>query len=152
MKKFVVIILIIFISCKAKQVTSSEEKNTVEIIACGPTPLKEQTRKIFFKNGSEELLEDYTTEIIAISKIIKSTANDFSFEISGHTDSVGSKDLNLKLSQKRAEKIKELLIAQGCKSSRLMAKGYGETRPLVSNSTKRGRQQNRRIEISMIKL
>ncbi|AXG68915.1 outer membrane porin F [Kordia sp. SMS9] len=149
MKKVLFIIFIFFISCKTNQnvvVTG----NTLEIISDDFGPFTVHTEKLIFKSGTDELIENYTSEILAISKIIKKISDEYTVEISGHTDSVGDKDLNFALSQKRAEKIKKLLIQQGCEASKLVAKGYGETRPLASNKTKNGRQQNRRIEIIVI--
>ena len=127
----------------------SEETNQ-EVVSDELDPFSQHTKNIVFKSGTDELVENYTTEILTISEIIKKISGEYTVEISGHTDSVGNKGLNLVLSQKRAEKIKKLLVAQGCKSSRLIAKGYGETRPLASNKTKDGRKMNRRIEIIII--
>ena len=68
--------------------------------------------------------------------------------IEGHTDSHGSDDLNQKLSQDRAESVQQYMInAMRIPSYRLIATGYGETRPVASNETASGRQKNRRIDI-----
>lgn len=142
MKKILLISCLCFIACTATKNNSIQDTNF----------FSKYTENILFKSGTDELLEKYTTEINAISTIIKKNAIGYSFEISGHTDSVGKEELNLALSQKRAEKIQKLLIAQGCEPSKLVAKGYGETKPLVSNKTKEGRKRNRRIEIIAKKL
>ncbi|WP_420571214.1 OmpA family protein [Kordia sp.] len=141
MRKILFIIFIFFISCKTSQSIVSDELN----------PFERYTQKIIFKSGTDETLKNYNPEIIAISKIIKKISDEYTVEVSGHTDSVGKKELNLALSQKRAEKIKKLLVKEGCISSQLKAVGYGETRPLASNKTKEGRKMNRRIEIVIIK-
>jgi outer membrane protein OmpA-like peptidoglycan-associated protein len=68
--------------------------------------------------------------------------------IEGHTDSHGSDDLNQKLSQDRAESVQQYMInAMRIPSYRLIATGYGETRPVASNETASGREKNRRIDI-----
>ncbi len=68
-------------------------------------------------------------------------------EISGHTDNVGSKALNDKLSQRRADSVKKYLVDKfGVDAGRIAAKGYGFTKPVASNKTKAGKAQNRRIE------
>jgi outer membrane protein OmpA-like peptidoglycan-associated protein len=68
--------------------------------------------------------------------------------IEGHTDSHGGDDLNQKLSQERAESVQQYMInAMRIPSYRLIATGYGETRPVASNETASGRQKNRRIDI-----
>jgi outer membrane protein OmpA-like peptidoglycan-associated protein len=70
--------------------------------------------------------------------------------IEGHTDSTGSPESNLKLSEQRAEAIRTLLLARGVSADRIVARGYGEQYPLVTNDTAEGRQQNRRVEIVVL--
>ena len=73
------------------------------------------------------------------------------FEISGHTDNQGLASENLTLSHKRAEAVVAHLVSQGIDSKRLIAKGYGETKPLASNDDEEnGRELNRRIEVAVI--
>ena len=67
--------------------------------------------------------------------------------IQGHTDSVGSAPYNERLSERRAASVERYLEDIGVSSSRVQAVGYGESQPRASNSTARGRQQNRRVEI-----
>jgi outer membrane protein OmpA-like peptidoglycan-associated protein len=67
-------------------------------------------------------------------------------EVQGHTDSVGDDNFNLKLSQKRAESVRNYLIKKGISSDRMDPKGYGENVPIADNRTKEGRDQNRRVE------
>jgi outer membrane protein OmpA-like peptidoglycan-associated protein len=67
-------------------------------------------------------------------------------EVQGHTDSVGNDAFNLKLSQKRAESVRNYLIKKGISSDRMDPKGYGENVPIADNRTKDGRDQNRRVE------
>jgi len=70
----------------------------------------------------------------------------YSVEIQGHTDSTGPKAFNDTLSQKRAESVREFLVASGVPADRLTAKGYGSSDPIAPNGTKEGRQQNRRVD------
>jgi OmpA-OmpF porin, OOP family len=70
-------------------------------------------------------------------------------EIQGYTDSSGGSDYNLKLSQERAESVKQALIKRGVSSKRLVAKGYGEADPVAPNFTKAGRAKNRRVEFAI---
>ena len=73
------------------------------------------------------------------------------FEISGHTDNQGLASENLTLSHKRAEAVVAHLVSQGIDSKRLIAKGYGETKPLASNDDEEnGRELNRRIEVAVL--
>jgi outer membrane protein OmpA-like peptidoglycan-associated protein len=68
-------------------------------------------------------------------------------EIEGHTDSIGSDEFNQKLSEQRASVVREYLSSQGIPGESVMARGFGESRPVASNDNAAGRQQNRRVEL-----
>ena len=72
-----------------------------------------------------------------------------SLKLAGHTDNVGSDAANMKLSKDRAESVKSYLVSQGVNSSRIEATGYGESQPIASNKTAKGRQDNRRVEFTI---
>ena len=78
-------------------------------------------------------------------------------EIAGHTDNIGSEESNMKLSQARAEAVRNYLISKGIKPERITAKGYGDTQPIAYNTNPdgsdnpAGRQQNRRTEARITK-
>ncbi len=71
-------------------------------------------------------------------------------EIAGHTDNIGADAHNLKLSQERANTIRNYLTGKGIKATRLTAKGYGAAEPVADNSTEEGRQLNRRTEVRIL--
>jgi OmpA-OmpF porin, OOP family len=71
--------------------------------------------------------------------------------IEGHTDSTGSEATNLELSRRRAEAVREFLITSGVSPDRVTARGHGETYPIASNDTAAGRQQNRRVEVVVMR-
>lgn len=73
-------------------------------------------------------------------------ANSVNVRIVGHTDSIGTNAYNQKLSQRRADAVRDYLIEHGINGSRLSTDGMGEDRPVASNSTEEGRFQNRRVE------
>ncbi|WP_214070352.1 OmpA family protein [Mucilaginibacter sp. dw_454] len=73
----------------------------------------------------------------------------FSLKLAGHTDNVGSNDANLRLSKDRAESVKSFLVSKGANPSRIEATGYGETQPIATNKTAKGRQANRRVEFTL---
>lgn len=72
-------------------------------------------------------------------------------EIAGHTDDRASAEYNKDLSQRRAESVKAYLVENGIAKDRIRAKGYGESEPVASNETEEGRQQNRRVEVRVLK-
>jgi len=68
--------------------------------------------------------------------------------IAGHTDSSGNAKLNKKLSQQRADFIRNVLVTKDVAENRITALGYGQSQPIAENTTRAGRQKNRRIEIT----
>jgi outer membrane protein OmpA-like peptidoglycan-associated protein len=68
-------------------------------------------------------------------------------EVEGHTDSVGNDSYNQALSDRRANSVRDYLVQQGIAANSIVSRGYGESKPLVSNDTAAGRQQNRRVEL-----
>jgi outer membrane protein OmpA-like peptidoglycan-associated protein len=72
-------------------------------------------------------------------------------EISGHTDNVGKKSSNVKLSQKRADSVRSWFISKGVDPKRMTAKGYGPDKPIVPNDTPENKRLNRRIEFQRTK-
>ena len=70
--------------------------------------------------------------------------------IEGHTDNTGSEDLNMKLSQQRAEAVRDQLVSRGVGADRITTKGYGPKYPVVANDSASGRQQNRRVEVVVL--
>jgi len=72
-------------------------------------------------------------------------------EVVGHTDSRGSDEYNLNLSQQRAEAVRTYLISKGIAEDRLSAKGYGESQPIAGNATDEDRFKNRRVELIPMK-
>ena len=67
--------------------------------------------------------------------------------VEGHTDSIGSEKYNMKLSQRRANAVREYLVQHGISASRIRSEGFGESNPVASNDTADGRAQNRRVEL-----
>jgi outer membrane protein OmpA-like peptidoglycan-associated protein len=70
--------------------------------------------------------------------------------IEGHTDSRGARANNLKLSEARAESVRQWLLQHGVDRKRIAAKGYGPDRPIGSNDTDKGREENRRVEFLIV--
>lgn len=106
-------------------------------------------RGISFENDAAILTAESRTILDDVANSLKSQPN-VRVEIGGHTDSVGNDSYNHMLSQERAEAVRQYLIARGVEADRLIAMGYGEFKPLASNDTPEGREQNRRVEFKLI--
>ncbi|WP_395066968.1 OmpA family protein [Flavobacterium sp.] len=102
--------------------------------------------KIFFENNSDKLKVASLSQLDELSKILNRYEG-ANLVIEGHTDSNGSDDFNMILSQKRTNSVKAYLVEKGISESRLTGIGLGETKPVASNKTTLGRAKNRRVEL-----
>lgn len=105
---------------------------------------------IFFATGKSDLRSESFPELNRIA-ITMTENKTLSIELGGHTDNTGSNELNLKLSQDRADSVREYLISKGIEPDRVASKGYGETVPVAKNDTPEGQQKNRRVEFRILK-
>lgn len=106
-------------------------------------------KNIFFDFDKATLRPESFNELDRLVQLLTENPT-IKVEISAHTDSKGSDDYNMKLSQRRAESVVNYLISKGITSDRLVAKGYGETKPIDTNDTEEGRQNNRRVEFKIL--
>jgi OmpA-OmpF porin, OOP family len=104
-----------------------------------------------FASDSAEVPESMAPFLKSAAADLKQLKAGHVLEIAGYTDSTGDAALNLALSQKRAEAVREALIKYGADPDMLVAKGYGEADPVASNDTAEGRLKNRRIEYHVVK-
>lgn len=105
---------------------------------------------VHFDSGKPTLKKSSYTELNELLEFM-TLKEDIFVEIAGHTDNVGDKAANLKLSQARADAVRNYLISNGIESNRIISKGYGEDYPMDTNNTAEGRQNNRRTEVRIIK-
>ncbi|GAX87893.1 OmpA-OmpF porin, OOP family [Lebetimonas natsushimae] len=105
------------------------------------------TLRINFDFNKADVKKIYYNDIQKVALAIKSNPNIKKIEVAGHTDNIGSKEYNKKLSLKRAKAVADLLIKFGVNPKMIVIKGYGEDYPLVPNTTLTNRALNRRVEI-----
>jgi outer membrane protein OmpA-like peptidoglycan-associated protein len=101
---------------------------------------------VLFATGKYDLRQEAQIALAKLSGIILSHPG-LNLKIEGYTDSVGSDEFNLKLSNQRADAVREYLINQGLTDTNVTASGLGKSDPVASNDSPTGRQQNRRVEI-----
>lgn len=108
------------------------------------------TSKINFEPGSATIDASTLGVMDDIAEVL-TVCGDLRLEIQGHTDSQGGEDMNLNLSQARAQSVLNELRARRVLTSSFNAKGYGEAKPIADNNTEEGREANRRIEFKLIR-
>lgn len=119
----------------------------VDTSGCPITEVVRERRELAvrFEYARAAILPAYAGEISEFAGFMKSH-DEATTVIEGHTDSRGSDSYNQRLSQQRAEAVRDAIISEGVAAERLTARGYGESRPVADNSTDAGRAENRRIE------
>jgi len=105
-------------------------------------------KKITFEPGSATITRDAAPTLDKIAALMKTCA-DYQMEVGGHTDSQGREEMNLKLSQDRAQAVIAALQGRRVLTGKLQAKGFGKANPIADNGTEEGREQNRRIEFTL---
>jgi outer membrane protein OmpA-like peptidoglycan-associated protein len=123
-------------------------KQLNEVLQTTDTPrgLVVNMADVLFETGKYALNQDAQLKLAKLSGIIQAHPG-LNLAIEGHTDTTGSADFNMKLSQQRADSVREFLIQQGMSPDTITAKGMGEDNPVADNSTAAGRKLNRRVEI-----
>ena len=106
---------------------------------------------VTFATNSSTIQPRIQTALNDVARVLREdgTANKLALVIHGHTDNTGTDAINNPLSQNRANSVLNYLSSQGIASSRMTARGYGSSSPIASNDTAAGREQNRRVEITV---
>ena len=101
---------------------------------------------VLFETGKADLMPGAMNMIVRLAQFMKQYPEK-KLQIEGHTDSTGSASFNLRLSEDRANSVRNVLFAEGISGHRIETIGYGMSKPVATNATVEGRQLNRRVEI-----
>ena len=112
--------------------------------------LNAYAKTILFNSGKSSFKQETFPVLQSITAILKEFPSS-KFSIEGHTDSDGKDAMNQKLSEDRAAAVKNYLIENGIAADRLTSSGFGETKPIDSNKTAKGKANNRRVEVLLVK-
>ena len=105
-------------------------------------------QNIYFQTSSAKLLPKSYESLKEVVQVLSGNPS-YIIDINGHTDNTGSDELNQKLSESRANSVKQYLIENGISGNRITATGYGESKPIADNKTVAGRAMNRRVEMTL---
>jgi len=110
-----------------------------------------QPVSVWFKVGSSTLSADSKKSLDDVASQLSSTKSGFLIQVQGFTDSTGSERINDALSDRRAESVKRYLVTKMVPEYRVSIVGLGKENPVADNKTKKGREQNRRVEVTVLK-
>jgi outer membrane protein OmpA-like peptidoglycan-associated protein len=124
---------------------------------CPPPQQDEEVQEVLrtafdnleFETGRDIIQNQSFASLLELAQVLKKRPN-YQIKISGHTDNVGDDASNMTLSRKRAEAVKKFLTDNGVDEGRIIAQGFGESRPVASNATPEGRAKNRRVELEVL--
>lgn len=125
--------------CPPKETKAVLEGNAIKILD-----------KVFFETGKATIKQESFGLLDQVALVLRTNPQVTKIEIAGHTDSRGNDDANMKLSQERAESVAKYLTDKGIASERLVAKGYGETKPLEDGRSRAALAKNRRVEFNIL--
>ncbi|MBO0661811.1 OmpA family protein [Jiella sp. MQZ9-1] len=120
----------------------------VSVTRVGDRIILNMPSNITFPTDQASILSGFYPTLNSVALVLKEFDKSI-VDVDGFTDSTGSADYNLRLSQDRASSVSQYLASQGIDPRRLNTQGFGETRPVATNATEAGRAQNRRVEISI---
>ena len=127
----------------------AESAYTFEYTITATPPKVFTLNNVFFDSGRSTLRAESNKELNQLAEFM-SLKKTVTIEIAGHTDNVGDATANQKLSEDRANAVKQYLEKKGIAANRVTAKGYGNTQPIADNSTAAGKQKNRRTEVHIL--
>ncbi len=127
------------------------ERTGVSVTRIGDNITLNMPGNITFATNSADLNAGFF-EVLNSVALVVNEFNQTVIEVAGHTDSTGSDAYNQQLSERRASAVAAYLGTRSVRTDRIITVGMGETRPVASNDTEAGRQQNRRVELTLVPL
>lgn len=125
------------------------ENTGVSVTRSGNHIILNMPGNITFEVNKSNVKPNFVEILQSVTLVLKEYKSTM-IEVAGHTDSTGSDSYNQLLSQQRAQSVSNILMSNGVQPVRIDTVGYGESRPVASNSTPAGRQQNRRVELTLL--
>jgi outer membrane protein OmpA-like peptidoglycan-associated protein len=137
-----------YMDLQAKKLREELAGTGVSVTKVGDNIVLNMPGNVTFATDRADVQADFYPVLNSVAKVLKEYEKTL-IHVTGHTDSTGGHQYNMDLSQRRADSVSSYLAAQGVQSVRLQARGFGPDRPVAGNDTKEGRQDNRRVEITL---
>lgn len=120
-----------------------------ELAKLGDTRI-EINESVYFDTGEATIQKRSFNLLTQVASVLLENPQVTKIQIEGHTDNKGAKDFNMDLSQRRADAVKKFLADQGISPDRVVSKGFGDSRPILPNTSNRNRGLNRRVEFNIV--
>lgn len=140
-----------YMDSQEKELAQQLRSTGVSVTRVGDNIILNMPGNVTFATNSYNINANFYNVLNSVAVVLKKY-NKTLIDVTGHTDSTGSADYNMQLSQQRANSVAQYLISQGTDSRRFLVNGAGESQPIASNNTAAGREQNRRVEIKLTPL
>jgi len=137
-----------YMDVQEKKLRDRLQGTGVSVTRVGDNIILNMPGNVTFKTNSSDINSSFYEVLNSVAIVLKEYEKS-TVEVMGHTDNTGSDGYNMDLSQRRASSVAQYLISQGVYAPRLIVQGFGESRPIASNATPEGREQNRRVEIQI---
>ncbi len=140
-----------YMDSQEKELTQQLRSTGVSVTRVGNDIILNMPGNVTFATNSFNINANFYQVLNSVAIVLKKY-NKTLIDVTGHTDSTGSADYNMQLSQQRANSVAQYLVSQGTDTRRFLVNGAGESQPIASNQTASGREQNRRVEIKLTPL
>jgi outer membrane protein OmpA-like peptidoglycan-associated protein len=137
-----------YMDLQAKKLREELAGTGVSVTKVGDNIVLNMPGNVTFPTDQSDVKASFYPVLNSVAKVLKEYEKTL-VHVTGHTDSTGGYEYNLGLSQRRADAVSSYLAAQGVQDVRLQARGFGPDKPVADNSTAEGRQENRRVEITL---
>ena len=141
----------LYMDNQEKELRSELDNTGVQVTRIGDRIIINLPSNVSFATGASSVRPEFYASLNAIAKVL-SRYNQTILDVNGHTDNVGGASFNQTLSEKRALSVANYVAGHGIDQRRLRIRGFGESSPIASNSSRNGRAANRRVEIAILPL
>ncbi|KAF0804983.1 OmpA family protein [Alcanivorax xiamenensis] len=138
-----------YMDVQEKKLRDKLQATGVSVTRNGDNIILNMPGNVTFDTDQSDVKSNFRPVLESVSEVLKEYKSTM-IQVAGHTDSTGGERYNLLLSQQRAQSVANVLSSYGVEVVRLDVVGFGETQPIANNGTAQGREQNRRVELTLL--
>ena len=138
-----------YMDVQEKKLRDKLQATGVSVTRSGDNIILNMPGNVTFDTDQSDVKSNFRPVLESVSEVLKEYKSTM-IQVAGHTDSTGGERYNLLLSQQRAQSVANVLSSYGVETVRLDVVGFGETQPIANNGTAQGREQNRRVELTLL--